>query len=69
MWHRPLGSDITTLDIDSDRICGIQYKVCPNRYIYFIQVYAPCSNYPIHEYREFVDELQTLISAYAEMTL
>ena len=41
MWHRSLGSDITTLDIDSDRICGIQYKICPNRYIYFIQVYAP----------------------------
>ena len=67
MWHRSLGSDITTLDIDSDRICGIQYKICPNRYIYFIQVYAPCSNYPIHEYRDFVDVLQTLISAYAEM--
>ena len=27
MWCKSLSSDVTTLDKDSDRICGIQYKV------------------------------------------
>ena len=53
-------------DIDSDRLCGIQYRICPNRYIYFIQVYAPCSNYSVSIYRDFVDLLQTVISMYAD---
>ena len=41
-WHRSLGSDVTTLDVDSDRICGIHYNVCQIDII-FIQVYVPCS--------------------------
>ena len=66
MWHKSLNNSITTLDIDSDRMCGIQYRICSNRYIYFIQVYAPCSNYPVSIYRDFVDLLQTVISTYTD---
>ena len=66
MWHKSLNNNITTLDIDSDRMCGIQYRICSNRYIYFIQVYAPCSNYPVRIYRDFVDLLQTVISIYTD---
>ena len=66
MWHKSLNKNITTLDIDSDRMCGIQYRICSNRYIYFIQVYAPCSNYPVSIYRDFVDLLQTVISTYTD---
>ena len=32
-------------------------------------VYAPCCNHSIHVYRTFVDTLQTLISAYAEISI
>ena len=66
MWHKSLNNSITTLDIDSDRMCGIQYRICSNRYIYFIQVYAPCSNYPVSIYRDFVDLLETVISTYTD---
>ena len=47
MWHRPLNSCVTPLDIDSDRICGVQYKLSANMYIYVLQVYAPCSSHSI----------------------
>ena len=66
MWHKSLNNNITTLDIDSDRLCGIQYRICPNRYIYFIQVYAPCSSCSVSIYRDFVNLLQTVISMYAD---
>ncbi|MCG7879141.1 MAG: reverse transcriptase domain-containing protein [Candidatus Thiodiazotropha endolucinida] len=66
LWHKSLSNFITPLDIDSDRICGIQYRLCENMYIYFIQVYAPCSNYPIPLYRDFIDCLQTVISMFSQ---
>ena len=47
-------------------MCGIQYRICSNRYIYFIQICAPCSNYPVSICRDFVDLLQTVISTYTD---
>ena len=35
LWHMSLNNNISILDIDSDRICGIQYKVSSSMYIYF----------------------------------
>ena len=66
LWHRSLNYNVSPLDIDSDRICGIQYKVSAAMYIYFLQVYAPYSNHSIFVYREFIDYLQTIISMYSE---
>ena len=54
LWHRALNSSVTPLDIDSDRICGIQYRLSKNSFFYIFQVYAPCSSHSIHVYREFI---------------
>ena len=66
MWHRSLNSCVTPLDIDSDRICGIQYKLSANMYIYVLQVYVPCSSHSIFIYWDFIDYLQTIISMYSQ---
>ena len=66
MWRSELSNHISVLDIDSDRICGIQYMLCTNVRVYFLQVYAPCASYSIALYREFVDYLQSLISLYSD---
>ena len=47
LWHRSLDNQVSPLDIDSDHICGIQYRVSPNIHYYILQVYAPSSNHPI----------------------
>ena len=64
LWHRSLDNQVSPLDIDSDRICGIQYRVSPNIHYYILQVYAPCSNHPIQEFRDFIDYLYVIISMY-----
>ena len=66
MWRSALSNNNSVLDIDSDRICGIQYRLCKNVNIYILQIYAPCSGNSIVFYREFVDYLQTLISLYSD---
>ena len=66
MWHNSLSRRISCLDIESDRICGIQFRLNRNNFVYILQVYAPCSNISIFDYRNFVDFLQSIISMYAE---
>ena len=41
LWNRKFHKYITTLDINSDRIIGIQFKYSQNCYIYLLQVYMP----------------------------
>ena len=66
MWHNSLSNYITRLDIESDRICGLQLRLDRNNFVYTFQVYAPCSNICISDFRNFVDFLQSVISMYAE---
>ena len=66
MWHKSISSRVSLLDIESDRICGIQYRLSKNNFVYILQVYAPCRNTSIYNYRDFVDFLQTIISMYSE---
>ena len=66
LWHRALNNNVTPLDIDSDRICGIQYRLSKNSFFYIFQVYAPCSSHSIHVYREFIDDLNAVISMYCQ---
>ena len=54
LWHKSMSTCISSLDIDSDRICGIQLtwsNVC----FYIIQVYAPSSNHALHSFKDFID--------------
>ena len=66
MWHNSISNSITRLDIESDRICGIQLRLNRNNFVYLLQIYAPCSNISIFDYRNFVDYLQSVTSMYAE---
>ena len=50
LWHRSLDNQVTPLDIDSDRICGIQFRISRQWHFYILQVYAPSSNHPIQTY-------------------
>ena len=64
LWHRSLDHQVSPLDIDSDRICGVQYRVSQSLHFYILQVYAPSSNHPIQEFRDFIDYLYIIISTY-----
>ena len=65
LWHRSLNDKVTPLDIDSDRICGLQFRMNDNLFIYILQVYAPCSSHSINTYRDFIDLLHVTISMYS----
>lgn len=60
LWHKALNDFVTPLDIDNDRICGVQYRFNEQLFIYILQVYAPCSNHSINTYREFIDLLHVV---------
>ena len=62
MWHNFLSRRVSCLDIGSDRICGIQFRLNRNNFVYVLQDYAPCSNISIFDYRNFADFLQSIIS-------
>ena len=66
LWHMSLSKNISPLDIESDRICGVQYTLRKDVCLYFIQVYAPSSNHSNNIYRDFIDLLQAVISMYSE---
>lgn len=66
MWKRQIDQYITPLDIDDDKIVGIQYEVAKYVYMYIFQVYLPCSNHPIQEFRDYLDSLHALLSIYNE---
>ena len=55
LWHRSLDHQVSVLDIDSDCICGVHYRVSQSLHFYIQQVYAPSSNHPIQEFRDFID--------------
>ena len=64
LWHRSLDNQVTQLDIDSDRICGIQFRISQQLHFYVLQVYAPSSNHTVQVYRDFSDYLRAIISMY-----
>ncbi|MES9883123.1 MAG: reverse transcriptase family protein [Sedimenticola sp.] len=66
MWKRCIDQHITPIDIDDDRIIGIQYEISKHVYMYIFQVYLPCSNHPIHEFREYLASLHELLCIYKD---
>ena len=50
LCHRSLDHQVSVLDINSDCICGVQYRVSQSLHFYILQVYAPSSNHPIQEF-------------------
>ena len=69
LWHKSLDHHVTPLDITSDRICGIQYRLNQHLNFYILQVYAPSSNHSVQVYRDFIDHLHAIISTYCHYGL
>ena len=46
LWHRALNDLVTPLDIDSDRICGVQFRVNENLSIYILH----CGSHSVDTY-------------------
>ncbi len=64
--NKRLHNRITPLNIDDDRIIGIQYEVSSNIYIYVFQVYLPSGNHAIDSFREYIDILYDLYCQYTD---
>lgn len=65
MWHKRLSPFVVPLDVDDERIVGIQVQA--NRhYLYIFQVYLPCSNHSIRDYRQCLLKLFELYNTYSD---
>ncbi|WAR26627.1 LOW QUALITY PROTEIN: hypothetical protein MAR_012331 [Mya arenaria] len=56
-YGKKYNDKIVPLNIDSDRLVGIQLQLSPNEYMFFFQLYLPCSNHSISLYRDHIDKL------------
>ena len=65
-WKRSLDNRVAILNIDDDRIAGIQYQISKDNYVYILQVYLPSSNHPISELDDYLLKLQDICSLYGE---
>ena len=66
LWKRSLDNRVAILNIDDDRIGGIQYQISKDNYVYILQVYLPSSNHPISELSDYLMKLQDICSLYGE---
>ncbi|MEW8562290.1 MAG: hypothetical protein AB2541_09300, partial [Candidatus Thiodiazotropha sp.] len=69
LWHKKHENNVYPLNIDDDRIVGIKYEINTTCSIYLIQVYLPCSNHSIENFRDYFDRLQNIIHYYSEKGL
>ena len=65
-WKCCLDSNITMLNIDDDRIIGVQYQLSESNFIFVIQVYFPSANHRINEFELYLCKLQDLCSMYSD---
>ena len=66
IWHTSLNEHVTPLNVDSDRIVGVQFQASKNNFWYIFQVYLPCTNHPVQFYRDCINALHDIVSAYTE---
>jgi len=66
LWHRKHNNRIVPLDVDDDRIIGVQLECTKTCYMYIFQTYLPSCNHPINRFREYIDRLSELIYYYSE---
>jgi len=66
LWHQKYDDCIVPLNIDSDRIVGIQFEHNPRQFMYFLQVYLPCTNHSISIYRECIDQIYDLLCCFSD---
>ncbi|WAR26167.1 hypothetical protein MAR_011871 [Mya arenaria] len=66
LWHRQLDHLVSPLPIDDDRLIGVQLQLSPLQYMYFIQVFLPCSNHTSLIFRDYIDKLYDLWCSYSQ---
>ncbi|MES9879927.1 MAG: reverse transcriptase domain-containing protein, partial [Sedimenticola sp.] len=69
MWRKQFDHRVSRVEIDDDRIIGIQCEFAKGHYLYVFQVYLPCTNYPIYLYREYIDNIYNMLSMYKDKGL
>ena len=60
-----LDNIVSPINIDDDRIIGIEILLDALNCYYIFQVYLPCKNYPGSEYKNYIDKLENLVSIYS----
>jgi hypothetical protein len=66
LWHIKYDKYISPIDIDDDRIVGIQLQLSPSQFVFFFQVYLPCRNHAIACFREYIDKLYDIWNMYCQ---
>ena len=67
LWKKKLNQSISPLCIESDKIVGIQLQLSRDTFVYILQVYLPCSNHRIEQFREHIEQLFNLISMLSQL--
>ena len=61
MWKKSLSSRVSTLTLNCNSIIGVQFMYSPGCYYYIFQVYMPCKNHPIREYKRSLAEIENTL--------
>ena len=66
LWNNRYDNYVVPLNIDSDRIVGIQLQNSPGDFVFIFQVYLPCSNHNIEKYNDCIALLYDLHSSFCD---
>ena len=64
LWKKSLSNKIAPLTLNCKSIVGIQYKYKPGCYYFVFQVYAPCSNHSLRDYKTSLEEIENILHYY-----
>ena len=69
LWKRALNNIITPLDINDDRIIGIQVQINPETIMFIFQVYIPCGNHGTEVFKRYIEKLENIIFNFSQRGL
>ena len=65
LWHIKLDNKVSPIEIDDDRIIGIELLIDSINSYFIFQVYLPCKNYAGSKYKDYIEKLENLVSTYS----
>lgn len=65
LYHKNLASQIKLLEVDTDRVIGIQLQL-KSTYMFIFQVYLPTTSYSIDTFTQYVDLISDLYASYSQ---
>ena len=57
---------ICSLDLNDDRIIGIQFQCSDELFMYIFQVYLPSANHSVCKYKEYIEKLSDIAQIYSD---